>query len=106
MKQGLIGLLLITVASGAAIGLRPRLQAWTTPTPNITEASLRVQRVFAVGIVEGRSSSVGTRFETAGRVTEVLWILRSCNIAETWLKQSLTTPSQNWRPPITRITKS
>ena len=71
MKQGLICLILLTVASGAAIGLRPRLQAWTTPTPTITEASSRIQTVFAVGIVEGRSSSVGTRFETAGRVTEV-----------------------------------
>ena len=71
MKQGLICLILLTVASGAAIGLRPRLQAWTTPTPTITEASSRIQTVFAAGIVEGRSSSVGTRFETAGRVTEV-----------------------------------
>jgi HlyD family secretion protein len=71
MKNGLLGLVLIMVASGVAIGLRPQLQSWKTPAPKLTPASSRSTRIFAVGIVEGRSSSVESRFETAGRVTQV-----------------------------------
>jgi HlyD family secretion protein len=71
MKTGLAGFILILVASGVAVGLRPQLQSWKTPSPKLTPAHSKSTRIFAVGIVEGRSSSVESRFETAGRVTQV-----------------------------------
>ena len=71
MKRGLIGIVFIMIASGVAIGLRPQLQSLKAPMPKLTPAHSKSTRIFAVGIVEGRTPSVESRFETAGRVTQV-----------------------------------